>query len=512
MSTITVNQNDNAQSKLDAANSGDTIQFVGVTLAATLAVRKSMNLSGTLTTARSVYAFEPLADNITVDRLTLDGLLFKMSAFRPANLLAQNCTFTVREGSGQVPIPNIPNWCLVGWNANGAPKSFKFINNTIPKCEAWCVMFGLQGNNIEIGNNWFENRQNPANPQNEGRFLKFFGQGANDSGGMLEVRDNSDKLTCGNLFIHHNYFGSCRGMAAEIQDGWLNNRWEDNYYEKPIAVGTNWQQNANVWCFSIVEARSSGCKVLRNFINGQLPAGTPSGCFRVAIEGGGFDQEIADNYIVLNGTSNSADGAGNSSIAINGSNASGNCRNNRIVNAPMPFNHTAVGAHMAMSNNGPNVTLTWDINRPKPGPGTPTTPPEPTVPEFKAAIAIGSDNRSAALTWPGAPTDTFTIHVKTTHGTDPLKNIGSVVGTSCLIVDLHSGWEYDFQINGVGIGGKISARIGPESLSTQTMPSNPTLSTDKPPIPPPVAPKLKKVTTILDYSDGSKQTVEANVP
>src|SRR4051812_36719656 len=81
MSTITVNQNDNAQSKLDAANSGDTIQFVGVTLAATLAVRKSMNLSGTLTTARSVYAFEPLADNITVDRLTLDGLLFKMSAF-----------------------------------------------------------------------------------------------------------------------------------------------------------------------------------------------------------------------------------------------------------------------------------------------------------------------------------------------------------------------------------------------------------------------------------------------
>jgi hypothetical protein len=171
------------------------------------------------------------------------------------------------------------------------------------------------------------------------------------------------------LTVEQNYFSGLHRMGIEYQGGGWNTVIQDNYYENPVLFGSE-SQNLDVFAYSIVADKSHNTVVRRNYARGtERPDGRG---VRVMFELGGFDLSMYDNY---------SEGGFNV-IAVNGTRATGVVRDNRISNyLNGPYN--ANGATVQFINNGPDVQLSWDINRPKPGPNgrlqVDNTPP-PTVP------------------------------------------------------------------------------------------------------------------------------------
>lgn len=156
------------------------------------------------------------------------------------------------------------------------------------------------------------------------------------------------------LLVEQNYFAGLHRMAIEIQGGGVNTIVQDNFYEKPD-LSEEFGRNHDTFAYSIVSDRSQNTRVRRNT---SLAPQRPDGVgVRIIFELGGQGVVCHDNYSV----------AGNHVIAANGSNATGMAYGNRISGyREGPRNSN--GAALKFNNNGPDVKLSWDINRGKPGP------------------------------------------------------------------------------------------------------------------------------------------------
>ncbi|WP_428938767.1 glycosyl hydrolase family 28-related protein [Fontivita pretiosa] len=158
-----------------------------------------------------------------------------------------------------------------------------------------------------------------------------------------------------NLLIEQNYLAGLRRMGVEVQGGGINTIVQDNYYEKPVMT-EKFEQNMSTFAYSIIADRSRGTRVRRNTsIAPERPDGTG---VRIIFELGGQDVVCEDNYSV----------AGNH-VAILNTSRNGKIINNRFVGyliGPSAYPGRAVDA--TVKNNGPDVELSWDINRGKPGP------------------------------------------------------------------------------------------------------------------------------------------------
>lgn len=248
-------------------------------------------------------------------------------------------------------------------------RNTKITNNYFDPIHGDNGVYGYYWDNLTIANNSFTDG-------NEG----------------IHIIDHSNSSK--NLLIEQNYFSGLHRMGIEYQGGGWNTVVQDNYYENPVLFGSV-SQNLDVFAYSIVADRSHNTVVRRNYAKGtERPDGFG---VREMYELGGTDLDMYDNY---------SEG-GYNVIAVNGTNATGNAHDNKILNYLTPP-YNANGAHVQFSNNGPNVQLTWDINRPKPGPnfrveGGGDLPPQVDVPtgvnapsELKAT-AVGSSR--VDLTW-----------------------------------------------------------------------------------------------------------------
>lgn len=158
------------------------------------------------------------------------------------------------------------------------------------------------------------------------------------------------------LLIEQNYFAHLHRMGIEIQGGGRNTIVQDNYYELPV-MSADREKNNDTFAYSIVSDRSIGTKVLRNTsIAPERPDGVG---VRIIFELGGKDLVCQDNYSV----------DGNHVIAVNGAGATGTVSGNRISGFNIgPLNNEANGTKALIRDNGPDVKLSWDVNRGKPGP------------------------------------------------------------------------------------------------------------------------------------------------
>jgi hypothetical protein len=220
-------------------------------------------------------------------------------------------------------------------------RNSRITNNTFDAIRGDNGIYGFYWDGLLIANNAFMNG-------NEGMH-------------MIDHSGSSRDLT-----IEQNYFSGLHRMGVEYQGGGWNTLVQDNYYENPVLFGSE-SQNLDVFAYSIVADKSNNTVVRRNYARGvERPDGRG---VRVMYELGGFGLQMYDNY---------SEGGFNV-IAVNGTRANGVVRDNRISNyLNGPYN--ANGATVQFINNGPDVQLTWDINRPKPGPNgrlnvDPTPPP-----------------------------------------------------------------------------------------------------------------------------------------
>ncbi|HWP40194.1 MAG TPA: right-handed parallel beta-helix repeat-containing protein [Tepidisphaeraceae bacterium] len=202
-----------------------------------------------------------------------------------------------------------------------------------------CVFNPLRGDNGIYGYNW--DGLTIAN----NHFLN-----GNQAIHVIAHQDDSR-----DLLIEQNYFAGLRRMGVEVQGGGINTIVQDNYYEKPVMSG-QFEQNMSTFAYSIIADRSRGTRVRRNTsIAPERPDGTG---VRIIFELGGQDVVCEDNYSV----------AGNH-VAILNTSRNGKIINNRFVGyliGPSAYPGRAVNA--TVQNNGPEVELSWDINRGKPGP------------------------------------------------------------------------------------------------------------------------------------------------
>jgi hypothetical protein len=204
-----------------------------------------------------------------------------------------------------------------------------------------------------------------------------------------------------NMTIEQNYFSGLKRMGIEYQGGGWNTLVQDNYYENAV-LQSDVNRNLDVFAYSIVADRSNNTVIRRNYAR---HTARPDGHgVRVMYELGGFDLQMYDNY---------SEG-GYNVVAANGTRATGIVRDNRISNyLNGPYN--ANGARVQFINNGPNVELSWDINRPKPGPNgrldvSPELPPQidpipdgTHAPSNLTATAVGTS--SVELRWKDNSTD-----------------------------------------------------------------------------------------------------------
>ncbi len=324
---------------LKTAKGGDTLQFGSGTynISSKIDLPASINIAGdggsvggntVLRSNNTDVACHFQWDNLKVQNLTFDGGALLID--RPFSETASNITITadkfINEERG--------GWIGGGNGAIGVP------GNTVA--------------NLDISNNSFQ-----GNGGGNGVFF-FIGKNVN-------IHDNEFiNLSCGiksnnlgfgsnQITIQRNYFTQNNYHSVELQ-GSVNGFWfMDNYYDHP-RLSSNFHDNDSIFAFSLIyTATSSDQHILRNYIAApERPDGTG---VRMGFEAGEHC-EIRDNY--LNGINQPWNFYGPGSIA------DGNYVNNALT-APISYGPNS-NTSVTTSNNGTQVRLSWDVNRPKPGP------------------------------------------------------------------------------------------------------------------------------------------------
>lgn len=167
------------------------------------------------------------------------------------------------------------------------------------------------------------------------------------------------------LLVEQNYMvGIAGGPGMEFQSAAIGAIFQDNVFEHPVLVsnkGCSVQpNNCYSYAYSLPLNNSKDVMIRRNkVIAPERPDGV--GC-RIGFETGGTNMIVEQNYIDgINSSVDDTDGATTSGSVI--------VRNNYINNAlSMPHaDFPGAGRTFTATNNGPNVKLNWDVNRPNPG-------------------------------------------------------------------------------------------------------------------------------------------------
>jgi hypothetical protein len=316
---------------VNASKAGDTILFSG----------GSFNFSGEidLPSDRNYLG----SNNASLNGRGSQGELIKVSG---DNVSFKNLTFNgggifLDKAGGMntnVTIDHdVFNLNTSGTNPNGITATSGLQNSTITNnhFSGYAGAFGIYGynyNNLKITNNEFVNIS-------AGIHIQAFG--------------NS-----GNLLVQNNFISGVKGMGMEFQGSANNLKFLDNVYEHPV-LSSNASQNTNSMAFSLPLDASTNVDIERNMVI--APERADGIGTRIGIETGGDNTLVQDNYFNgVNCTIADTDGSGSSSVII---------RNNREQNFLQGDTNVYPGGNHQYTdtNNGPNVQLTWDINRSLPG-------------------------------------------------------------------------------------------------------------------------------------------------
>jgi hypothetical protein len=194
------------------------------------------------------------------------------------------------------------------------------------------------------------------------------------------IKSNNHGETVHNIRIQRNYWSNTSRMGVELQ-GQVDGFWfEDNYYENPV-LSSNYNDNLSTIAWSVIyhgnQTRDQHLR--RNTVKApQRPDGTG---VRQAFEAGN-NAEIVDNYINGIGTVYSAYMGDSSGTSIGSAIGRTTFANNKLIDVKWGYGkgYGPFGGNVDQYNNGPNVNVSWDINRARPGPnrgGAPTPNPSP---------------------------------------------------------------------------------------------------------------------------------------
>lgn len=254
--------------------------------------------------------------------------------------------------------------------------------------------------NSRITNNLF--RDHPGHPvygYNYGGLTVANNELINNGGGIhIDARISSDGLT-----IDQNVTTGSSGIGYETQGSGQNVVVTDNYWDKPNIKNPN-----DCGAFSLILDMGKNITIQRNTVLGQQTINSSTQCPRYSFEVGGDNTLASDNYI---------NGAWDSFVNNDANlTTSTTVKDNKIMNCGlMPHisfpSSTAPIRKMDASNNGPNVNLTWDINRERPGRNkrlgtTPTPTPSPTIvpPAPTVTVTIIPPTPTVTLTVTPSPT------------------------------------------------------------------------------------------------------------
>ncbi|WP_428938994.1 glycosyl hydrolase family 28-related protein [Fontivita pretiosa] len=251
-------------------------------------------------------------------------------------------------------------------------KNSRITNNYFDPISGDNGVYGYYWDNLVIANNAFMNG-------NEG----------------IHVIDHSDRSR--DLLIEQNYFSGLRRMGIEYQGGGWDTIIQDNFYENPVMTSV-FSQNDSTFAYSIIADRSHNTIIRRNTaIAPERPDGTG---VRVIFEVGGDNCLVEENYVI----------GGNHVLAGNDFHGTTSTivRNNKWSGYLIGPSGRGVRFE---GQNGPDVQLSWDINRGRPGPNRrfggseipPTRPdpqPEP-QPTLQAPLlnAVATALSEVELTW-----------------------------------------------------------------------------------------------------------------
>ncbi len=252
-----------------------------------------------------------------------------------------------------------------------------------------------------ITNNLFKDHPgHPVYGYNYGGLTVANNELVNNGGGIhIDARTVSDGLT-----IDQNVTTGSSGIGYETQGTGYNVTVTDNYWSNPRIVNSN-----DCGAFSLILDMGKNITIQRNTVLGQTTINPNTQCPRYSFEIGGDNTLASDNYI---------NGAWDSFVNNDANlSTSTTVRDNKIQNCGlMPhISFPAANRTMTATNNGPNVNLTWDINRDKPGRNkrlgstpipipipvptpTPTiTPPPPKVLSKVTVVYVWSDGTSETI-------------------------------------------------------------------------------------------------------------------
>lgn len=365
------------QRAITSSAAGDTILFPAGTYNVTRQIlvsaanRTLLGQEGTVIAGRSSEGqiFKVTTDAITFKDLTLDGggIFLEKSGGRNTGIVIDNNIFRLNTTGSH------PSAITFTSGLNNS----KISNNLFTGYTGGFGIYGYNYNGLTINNNEFVNIT-------AGMHIDAFGGS-------------------GNLVVQANYLTGVKGMGLEFQGTATNLKFLDNWYEKPN-LSTNFNANKTTFAYSLILDKSKDIVIARNVVLApERPDGV--GC-RVGFEVGGDNAMVEDNYVNgINHVVAMNDGVGSASVTV---------RNNRFANYLQGISNAFPASNRTLTqyNNGPDVQLSWDINRGHPGrngayggpieePGLPPIP-NPIPVDVKAPSQLTAKAVSASridLTW-----------------------------------------------------------------------------------------------------------------
>ncbi|HMB96074.1 MAG TPA: right-handed parallel beta-helix repeat-containing protein, partial [Tepidisphaeraceae bacterium] len=390
--------------------------------------------------------------HITGDNVTLQGLIFnggglfieKPGSSFNKNILIDNCEFHL-NAKGQYPH---------GISFTVGLQNSKITNNLFTgNSGGGFGIYGYNYNNLTLANNEFVSTTAAAHIDAQG-----------------SAGQNNNK----NLLAEQNYMIGMKGMGFEFQGNAIGVIVQDNWFEHPN-LSTTPSQNTNSMAFSLILDKAQNIVAQRNtVIAPERPDGL--GC-RVGFEIGGDNSLVTDNYINgINITVADNDGEGTGSVIV---------KNNKFTNFlqhdyqsfPTPTRT------YSSSNNGPDVQLTWDINRDKPQRNVRygTTPP-PTIPTTDqlpngfTLTATPTDSQTINFNVSNVPqgAETITIACISTVGREVGAKVGPIFISKTFATISQSGYHPGWQITLFAIALDVNGKVLSESSTALKMPGDPT--------------------------------------
>lgn len=348
------------QAKIDAAPAGDTVKFTGGPInLPELTIRKRLIFTGDapLMVRGQFYGFKmmPGSNGCQFLNLNADGTVIAVCDGEIADVVVDWCKFKCFNNGGAV----------YGQNSAGilhthAIRNWRIRNTSFTDIGGLAAILGYHWISPIVEDCLFSTVQ-ALTPDARPSGIKWDGKSGN-------VTD---------AIVRRNLFSGVRGLALEFQTRHIRTLIEDNYYEKPILKPGPWSDNESTFAFSCPwdDASTTLCIVRRNLFDCGDSAAIDGQGVRNLIELGGFNTVVEENYFKA-GTSYWV------GIDVTDNTTSGRIVNNWVAGSPKSGHNIRgnTGGYTQGGNTASKpVAFSWDVDRPKPGPGIPPPqPPDPT--------------------------------------------------------------------------------------------------------------------------------------